>query len=142
MGDQRKLAQILDSFWEHVNNRELDEAAALYAEDATLDLAGRKAAGRQAVKAEFSGFIAAFPDIKYSVLRRYYDGDVVVEEWKAEGTHGGEFLGTKPTGESISLSAVTIYEFRGSLIQDDRSYLDMTRVMVTTGVLSRNRSGG
>lgn len=127
----------LDRFWELVNQRKLDEAMQLYSESATIDLVGRKATGRAAIQAELQTFIDAFPDIEYRVVRRSGAGDVVVEEWTASGTHSGSFMGTQPTGANIVMNAVTIYEFKDGEVADDRTYADMTRILLTTGVLSR-----
>jgi predicted ester cyclase len=129
----------LDRFWSLVNERAFEDAAAIYRPDATVNLAGRVASGRDAIRGEIEEFVASFPDIEYKPGRRFVDGDIVVEEWTAAATHGGEFMGRQPTGAPVRLHAVTIYRFDGELVAEDRTYLDMTQLLLKTGVLAAGK---
>jgi predicted ester cyclase len=137
MREQRIAA--LDRFWSLVNERSYEEAAELYLPDATVNLAGRIASGRDAIRGEIEEFVSSFPDIKYRPRERVVDGDTVVEDWTATGTQDGPFMGRPPTGAAIRLDAVTIYRFDGELVAEDRTYLDMTQVLLRTGVLSSGK---
>jgi steroid delta-isomerase-like uncharacterized protein len=127
---------VLDRFWSLVNEREFDRAVELYAPDAEVNLAGRIASGRDAIRGELMDFVSSFPDVEYRPGERLVDGDTVVEAWTAKGTHGGVFLGQPASGASIRLDAITVYRFDGDVVTADRTYLDMTQVLVRTGVLS------
>jgi predicted ester cyclase len=141
MGETRIAG--LDRFWSLVNERRFEEAAELYLPDASVNLAGRVATGREAIRREIEEFVASFPDIEYRPGERLVDGDTVVEEWSAAATHGGPFMGQPPSGASIRLHAITVYRFEGELVAGDRTYLDMTPVLLRTGVLAtRPREGG
>jgi steroid delta-isomerase-like uncharacterized protein len=134
MSDSRVAA--LDRFWSLVNERAFDDAIELYLPDATVNLAGRIASGRDAIRRELTEFVGSFPDIRYQPGERLVDGDAVVEPWTATGTHGGVFMGRPASGASIRLDAITVYQFDGELVASDRTYLDMTQVLLRTGVLS------
>lgn len=127
----------LERFWSLVNARDLDAAVELYAEHAVIKLAGRPVEGREAIKGELASLIAAFPDIRYTTGRRWIDGDAVVEEWSASGTHRGDFLGCPATGNAVKFEAVTIYQFDGAQVTRDWTYTDMSSVLVRTGFLCR-----
>jgi predicted ester cyclase len=135
MGDARIAA--LDRFWELANARDFESAAKLYQPDATVDLAGRVARGRTEIARELASFVVSFPDLRYRTGERFVDGDVIVEEWMASGTHTVVFSGRPPTGASIRLDAITLYRFQGELVSSDRTYLDMSQVLLRTGVLKR-----
>jgi hypothetical protein len=45
-------------------------------------------------------------------------------------------MGRPASGASIRLDAITVYQFDGELVASDRTYLDMTQVLLRTGVLS------
>ena len=134
MADPRVAA--LDHFWALVNTRELDRAVELYAPDATVSLAGRIATGRAEIQRELAEFISSFPDIVYSPGDRIIGDGQIVEEWSARGTHGSLFMGRPATSAAVSIHAVTIYEFHGTEVWRDRTYLDMAPLLLRTGVLA------
>jgi predicted ester cyclase len=137
MADAR--IESLDRFWALVNERRYDEAAELYLPDATVNLAGRVANGRDEIRREIEEFVSSFPDIVYAPGERIVDGDTIAEAWSATATHGGPFMGRPPTGARIRLDALTVYRFGGELVSADRTYLDMTQVLLKTGVLASAR---
>ena len=49
-----------------------------------------------------------YPDLKMTIIRQYCDGDYVISEFIAEGTHKGEWLGMKPTGKRLTFNGVDI----------------------------------
>lgn len=49
-----------------------------------------------------------YPDLKMKIIRQYCDGDYVISEFIAEGTHKGEWLGMKPTGKKLVFTGVDI----------------------------------
>ena len=54
--------------------------------------------GRDGLKALIKGLKAAFPDMRYTVIREVSEGDMLVQHMRASGTMKGEFAGMKPTG--------------------------------------------
>jgi steroid delta-isomerase-like uncharacterized protein len=142
MGDAERHIALLDRLWQLVNDREFDAAVAMYTPDAVLDMVGREVRGHEGIRRELADFAAAFPDSRNVPGRRIADasGNLVVEEWSVRGTHQGPFLGHPPTGQKAGFDAVTIYEFADGLIARDRTYADMTRLMLRTGVLQHGEA--
>jgi steroid delta-isomerase-like uncharacterized protein len=131
-------AARLEEFWQHMERADFVAAAELYAPDASLDLSGLKLTGRDAVREHMESFRRSFPDVTYTVHHRAeLPGDTVIEEWTCTAIHGGEFLGRPPSGNSVRLSAATVYEFEGEHVARERSYMDMSRTMLKTGVLEK-----
>ena len=49
-----------------------------------------------------------YSDLKMTIIRQYCDGDYIISEFIAEGTHKGEWLGMKPTDKKLSFTGVNI----------------------------------
>ncbi|HTK05958.1 MAG TPA: ester cyclase [Ktedonobacteraceae bacterium] len=69
---------------------------------------------------------AAFPDWTTTIDDLIAEGDKVVMQWRAQGTHTGEGMGT-PTGKQIALNGITIVRVKDRKISDfwkkDNSFL-------------------
>ncbi len=64
--------------------------------------------GIDGMKQHFIAVRTTYPDLKMTVTRQYCDGDYVISEFIAEGTHRGEWLGMKPTGKKLSFLGVNV----------------------------------
>lgn len=64
--------------------------------------------GIEGMKQHFLAVRTTYPDLKMTVIRQYCDGDYVITEFVAEGTHKGEWLGMKPTGKKLSFLGVNV----------------------------------
>nr|WP_232780294.1 ester cyclase [Candidatus Stoquefichus sp. SB1] len=49
-----------------------------------------------------------YPDLKMTIIRQYSDGDYIISEFIAEGTHKGKWLGMKPTGKKLTFTGVDV----------------------------------
>jgi predicted ester cyclase len=71
----------------------------------------------------------AFPDVHLTIEDMVVEGDKVVTRWLAKGTHKGDFMGAKPTGNKISVSSTVIDRIKDGKvveawpIRDDLSFL-------------------
>ena len=64
-------------------------------------------------------YVAAFPDIHWTVEDQMAVGDQVVTRWTARATHGGPFEGIAPTGNSITFKGITISRLEnGQLVEE------------------------
>jgi len=52
----------------------------------------------------------AFPDLKVTIHAQVAEGNYVVTRWSATGTHLGDFMGNKPTGKGVHITAIHIHE--------------------------------
>ena len=87
------------------NRGDADGVAATDADDVvTIDctlpepLHGRDA-GRQLV----ATYMGAFPDLHVEVTRSIVEGNTLIQEWTATGTHDGDLLGMPPTHRRMEI---------------------------------------
>ena len=64
--------------------------------------------GVEGMKEHITAVRQTYPDLKMTVIRQYSDGDYIISEFIAEGTHKGEWLGMKPTGKKLTFTGVDI----------------------------------
>lgn len=60
-------------------------------------------AGREAFRAQWQQWRAAFPDLHFRIDDLVAEGDKVVTRWTLTGTHTGAFMGIPATGRRISV---------------------------------------
>ena len=66
---------------------------------------------REGVQEFFRVYLAAFPDLRFTVEDLISAGDKVVSRVKATGTHQGEFMGMPATGKPIDVQLIDIVRF-------------------------------
>jgi steroid delta-isomerase-like uncharacterized protein len=99
-------------FYEIYNDRsKLGTLPELFAPDYVGKVNGRKIPDIKAAKGFISAFQTGFPDALYVVEDTIVSGDKVVMRWSCTGTHEGKFLGIDPTGQSIEITGITIFQF-------------------------------
>jgi steroid delta-isomerase-like uncharacterized protein len=97
MGEPR---EVMNRLTEAVTSNDLETVKELYAEDAVIETPDQGAiSGREAIAAYFSGFTAAFPDLRWESAHEHESGNAAIDEGYVVGTHTGPL--EAPTGESI-----------------------------------------
>jgi len=80
------------------------------------------AVGPEAYKRVVTQFIAAFPDLHFSIEDLIAEKDKVVASWVITGTHKREFRGIPATQKRISVGGTTINHIaKGRIIDSDIS---------------------
>jgi steroid delta-isomerase-like uncharacterized protein len=64
-------------------------------------------AGREAFRAQWRKWQAAFPDLHFEVEDVIAEGNKVLTRWTLTGTHEGEFMDIPATGRRISVSGMS-----------------------------------
>ena len=119
--------------------------AALRAPDYALDYVHLDAfAGKPQSAEETAGFwpawFAGFPEMDFEITRTIAAESVVVIQWVFTGTQSGplepEVFGRQiePTGRTIRLRGVGVYDVHEGLIQRETLYLDYATLWVELGV--------
>jgi steroid delta-isomerase-like uncharacterized protein len=93
--------------------------------------------GAETIKAEIEYFRNAVPDLTYTIEEQMAEGDKVVTRYTVSGTHQGEFFGVAPTGESLTMSGISIDRFDegGKMVEEWPEY-DLLGVMRQIGAVS------
>lgn len=63
-------------------------------------------------------FRAAFPDLVITLDALVAEGDLVCARATTRGTHRGPFMGTAPTGNTISMAGLTMVRVTGGRIAE------------------------
>ena len=79
------------------------------------------------------GLLEAFPDLHIETHELIAEGDVVVQSYTVRGTHKGEMAGLPPTGNSIAVGGVSIFEVRDGRIVRHEAFSDLIDVLVQLG---------
>ena len=66
-------------------------------------------AAQAQVRADFTGFTRAFPDIHLTITDMLAEGDKVACAWRFRGTQQGTFLGIPATGKAVNWAGIDIY---------------------------------
>jgi steroid delta-isomerase-like uncharacterized protein len=119
--------------------RQLDIEALVadYADDAVVDspLAGGITHGREQIIQVFRTYFAAFPNMQMQEDEVLVDGHRAAVMASFSGTDSGGFMGMPPTGRTITIPVVFLYEFKDGKIVRDRRVYDFTGTLVQVGTL-------
>jgi steroid delta-isomerase-like uncharacterized protein len=123
MDDPKQLVnRFVEELW---NERRLDVADEIFAKDCvTHQLQSGMPAdavprGPQAIKEHVKGWIASFPDLRFSIEQTLSEGDRVVTHLLMEGTHQGAWLGIPPIGKKMQIRMFAIYRVeQGKIVED------------------------
>ncbi len=118
---------------------------AFCATDYILDLVQRDAFEQEALSHEetvafWPAWFAGFPEMDYEVTRTIAAETVVVTQWVFMGTNSGPLTAPifgrdlEPTGRTVRLRGVSIYDLQDGLIQRETLYLDLATLLVELGV--------
>lgn len=85
--------------------------------------------GPKAMKEVVQAWLKGFPDLQVQNEIAISENDLVSIQWKAKGTHRGEFKGRKPTGKPVSYNGVTVYRIKKGKIVEYWAYIDMQHLL-------------
>ncbi len=85
-------------------------------------------------------FRTGFPDLVIAIEDLIVGRDRIVARIRMRGTHQGEFMGLKPTGKQINVSAVEIYATDGEKISERWGNLDGIALFRQLGVIQTRQT--
>ncbi|MDL2253470.1 ester cyclase [Ruminococcaceae bacterium OttesenSCG-928-I18] len=91
--------------------------------------------GVNGMRQHFMAVRGTYPDLKMTVTRQYCDGEYVITEFLAEGTHDGEWLGMKPTGQKLSFTGVNINKVVNGKIVEHSGVMNTFETLFEAGVI-------
>ena len=125
---------IRRSFEARFNTGNLDIMDELYAHDFVYHDGDCEIHGLEAFKQGAAKFHDAFPDAQVTIENQIAEGDRVVTQWKAQGTHKGEYMGIAPTGKMIKGTGITIHRISEGKIVEGWSESDKSSLYKQLGV--------
>lgn len=97
-----------------------------------------QAPGADGLKQALKGFRKAFPDLRSTAEDMIAEGDKVACRFKAQGTHRGEFLGFKPTGQSFTYEEMVFARIVNGKIVEHWAVADVMDMMLKMGAIQYN----
>lgn len=91
--------------------------------------------GRDGLKAIVRKNNESFEDWHFTLHDVIAEGAKVVVRWTGEGRHTGSFMGETPTGETVRLDGISIYELDDGVIVRDWVVPDNFRFLQQLGLL-------
>lgn len=128
---------LVDRYWAEVW-REGGEAAVpdLLATDETHHWGlGGDTVGHDAFAERLRGFLAAFPDLRIVPDQLVAEGDHVVSQWTATGTHEGDFFGIAPTGRRVTWTGIQFFRLECGKIAESWGEADHLGLRQQLGAL-------
>ncbi len=104
------IKEKIKYFYENITSNNLIDEFPRYVSSKCTIRMGEKIipVGIDGMKQHLIDVRKTYPDLKMTIIRQYCDGDYVISEFIAEGTHKGEWLGMKPTGKKLLFTGVDI----------------------------------
>src|SRR5437899_3041244 len=119
--------QVINRFVKELwNERRLEVADAIFAKDCVthqlrsgvpVDAVPR---GPRAIKEHVAGWIASFPDLRFSIEQMLSEGNRVVTQLLVEGTHESGWLGIPARGKKMQIRMFTLYRIVQGKIDQER----------------------
>ena len=120
-------------FYEVYNSQNVDLLDDVLAPGYVGQVNGREIIGREAAKGFVRAFLAAFPDVHYTVHQTIVADDNVVTRWTATGIHKGSFAGVEPTQKRVTMLGITIFQLT------DQQISALWSIWDTNGLLQQLR---
>jgi steroid delta-isomerase-like uncharacterized protein len=114
MSEQNKALskRNIDEVW---NQRKLAVIDELVAPNSVLHdstVPGGKVSGSQGYRQFVEIYLAAFPDLHFTIQDQFADGDKVATRWTGSGTQTGALMGIAPTGKRSTVTGITIDRYQ------------------------------
>jgi len=135
--------QAVRYFVEHFNKKDAQALSTVYSEEYVLDFpGGPKGSGVQGIIDATSDFMAAFPDLQFSVDDLFAEGDRVAWRWTMTGTHNGSLGPFPASGKPVSLPGISLFRLRGGKIVEDKVRADILGLLQQIGVVPAPEPAG
>lgn len=135
---RERMTMLLQARIDAFNGHYPEAFAALYAPDVIFrDIATAVPAhGRPVVREWVETYFRAFGDAHMEARVTACDGDVLVYEWHATGTHDGDFMGVPATGGHIEVDGCSIARVgEDGFVHVETNYWDVAGMLQQMGVL-------
>ncbi len=128
------VRRVYDEIW---NQHDIEKANELFApgyvdhDPATPNTAR----GPEAFKAVFNIYHRAFPDTHFTIDEIIAEGDRVAVRWTAQGTHRGDLMGVRPSGQRASITGTGFCVVSNGKIQESWTHWDALGLLRQIGAI-------
>jgi steroid delta-isomerase-like uncharacterized protein len=132
--DAKAIARRLyEDVW---NKRKIELVSDLFSPSHALrdNNSSGSSVGPEAYKIQVAMYLAAFPDLRFTVEDTVAERDKLVASWTISGTHKGEFMGIRPTNKKVSVAGIPLHYLANGKIIDSNVSWDALGLMRQLGV--------
>ena len=90
---------------------------------------------REALKPFVAGYVAAFPDLHFTIEDLVAEGDKVTWRFMATGTNKGSLMGAPASGKAIRLTGIIIFRLEDSRMAEAWLNLDVLGLLQQVGLI-------
>ena len=130
--NREKLRRLVEQDMAAYNTGNVENLDELYVEDWVDHSQGIR--GIEALKRGIVELRTAFPDVSLALEDLVVEGDRVAARATMKGTHSGEYLGIRPTGRSVEVTAFEISRTRDGKYAETWGMLDVFSLLNQLGV--------
>lgn len=128
MTSQHRPATVAHAFADLMNGHDPDAVDGFVAEDYVNHNAWTDD-GREANRALWTGWFAAFPDTEVTLEDVLVDGDRVAGRFTYRATFQGPFMGLPPTGRPVVMHSIDIWRVVDGMAVEHWDQLDTDRFL-------------
>ena len=129
----RLAAQLTDAWNSHDPRRVAALCAADYAGENIGEAAPHR--GPEGMAASVATYLAAFPDLQFTVENAVIQGERVVQVWRAHATHSGPLMNIPGTGRRIAVRGASFLTFRADKLLRATYIWDVAGLLREIGLL-------
>jgi predicted ester cyclase len=134
-GEQTKLV-VRHYLEEVVNTGDVDRIAEFISPEYVEVYRGaRYPVGIDGARRHVLGVRQTYPDLHLTIDRQVAEGDWVVTQVTARGTHRGSWLGMKPTGRGVEFTAVNVDRVVGGRIVEHGGAANLLEPLLDNGAV-------
>jgi steroid delta-isomerase-like uncharacterized protein len=97
---------------------------------------GQELQGLESLKALFTAYRTAFPDLHLEIDDLLIAGDKAAMSFALTGTHEGDLMGIAATGKQVKVNGMTLSRFEDGKIAEEWEILDQLSLFQQLGILS------
>ena len=95
----------------------------------------RHAIGIEGAKKHILGGRETYPDLHLTIERQIAEGQWVVTQATARGTHQGSWMGMKPTGKTVEITVVNVDRIVGGQIVEHGGAANLLEPLLAVGAI-------
>ena len=89
----------------------------------------------EALKQFVAGYLAAFPDLHFTIEDLVAEGDKVTWRFKATGHNNGSLMGAPASGKAVTVTGIVIFRLEDSRIAEGWLNLDVLGLLQQVGII-------
>jgi steroid delta-isomerase-like uncharacterized protein len=137
MSEQNKALskRNIEEVWNQRKLAVIDElvAATSVLHDPTVP--GGKVTGSQGYRQFVEIYLAAFPDLHFTIQDQLADGDKVATRWTGSGTNKGALMGIPATGKHATVTGITMDRYQNGKVVESWVNYDALGMFQQLGVI-------